>query len=225
MSCRLHSALLVGPLANLVLRNSDGLVIAVDAGLARCLRLKIRPDFAVGDWDSLKSETGTVKSARALLRKYPHVTLNQDKERSDLFYALRTAFSLGVRQILCTGFTGGRPDHHFATLLDLAEAASGKLGRVDSVEAQDEAASYYFLSRRTFPLKFATEKGQLISLFGLDPFTSGVFSSGLKYPWNGASPRGGSHGLSNIATGKHCRIEVARGKLLVIVPHRIPKDT
>lgn len=211
---------------------SSDIRIGVDAGTAEWLKRGIKPDFAVGDWDSLKA---SVKNSKAMLSSIPHVTLSKDKDRSDLFYSVVAAMEAGATEILCLGVTGGRPDHHMAACLDLALFSTGKHGNLNSVSAWGVEAEYCFLSERipvwrTSQMGAKREKGTVVSLFALGAGGAGVSTpcqvtlTGFKYPIRKA---GRSHtielmpssrGLSNALAKKTSEVHLRNGQLLVIIP-------
>src|SRR4051812_17967315 len=78
---------------------ADDLLIGVDGGTQCLIRLGFKPDFAIGDWDSLKKKAN-------ILSQVPHLTLPKNKNRSDLFYAGIAAIEAGAKEILCLGVTG-----------------------------------------------------------------------------------------------------------------------
>lgn len=205
-------------LAQLKIRSSDFLV-GVDAGVWHWKELGYEPDFAVGDWDSLFKHAKQ-RQARNILRSVPHRTLEVRKDRSDLYCALEQVSRFKVKEVSCLGVTGGRPDHHLATLLDLAFFSDW----FESLSVYSPEATYYFLSSRNRVLKGALLPfRQTVSLFALTPKVSGVSLKGFEYPLNHAILRPSSHGLSNsITASTGARIEIARGKLLVIVLRNPP---
>src|SRR5262249_29262497 len=117
---RIGRAILIGPLllkmppserrkilSSINLTSGD-LRIGVDGGTDVWLKAGLSPHLAVGDWDSLRS--------RNVLNTIPRLTYSPEKDESDLFLAARAAIDLGARSIVCAGVTGGRLDHHLASL-------------------------------------------------------------------------------------------------------------
>jgi thiamine pyrophosphokinase len=214
-------AILVGPLARdrawlsgalkrLKVSRRD-LVIGVDHG-AECLaRAGHAPDFAIGDWDSLRSE----KSLRGIL----HITLSRDKERSDFFFALEAAVNARVHQVICLGLTGGRPDHHLGVLMDLADLAGAKGKTVRSVAAYAPEGEYHFLDKTRSRWSARLRPGTLVSLFSLGDKVGGLTLKGFKFPLKNDTLRPSSHGLSNVALKSRCEVRLKSGKLVVIVPN------
>lgn len=111
------------PASELVRRLAAGadLVLACDAGADACRRAGVPVDVLVGDADSL--------SAEGLAYARSHVCLEldfpMDKDDVDLGLALNwvRACCPRMRDLVCTGVSGGRTDHALAVLGLLARAA------------------------------------------------------------------------------------------------------
>jgi len=184
-------------------------IIGVDGGMGVCKKLGLKPSLALGDWDSLKS--------RSLLKNVNHVTLPKEKDQSDLAFAIEAALALvEVEELIAFGVTGGRPDHHQASLFELAEASVG----CPLVRAWDSDADYYFISgpkRVTLPM---LPMGRVLSVFSLDGEAKGVSLKGLKYSLSDVDLSPSSRGLSNEVLSSRTAPEVSlrKGKLLVVIP-------
>jgi thiamine pyrophosphokinase len=187
-------------------RGSGDLVIGVDGGTELALRVGAVPDLCIGDGDSFISAA----SRKRALSRIRSVLLPRTKARSDLHFALRFAQSVGAREIVCFGVTGGRPDHHLASLLELS--------RVPGARALDPTAEYYFLVGKNRRLSLTLRKNSVVSVFSLDGAAQGVRLRGFEYRLSGARLEPSSHGLSNRVTGSRCVISVEKGKLGVVIP-------
>jgi thiamine pyrophosphokinase len=218
-------AILLGPLAHgdrvlvralreVAPREGKDLLIGVDRGTEVWLKHRLRPGLAVGDWDSLED--------RRKLRELPHVTLEREKDHSDLAYALRAAATAGVTEILCLGLTGGRPDHHLAMMQELANLAERPGTRLKRVWAWGPEASYEFLTRRIPRWKARLPKGHTVSVLPLGERARGVTIRGMRYALNGARLESGSRGLSNEGTGGAAEVRLSSGRLVVIIPFETP---
>jgi thiamine pyrophosphokinase len=185
------------------------LVIGIDGGVDACLRAGRRPSFAVGDWDSLK--------ARRALAGIPHVTLDREKDRSDLFFAIEAARFAGARGIVALGVTGGRPDHHLAALLDCARAARSHDG---AIELRGPEGSYRFLSSRQGIWRASLLAASRLSLFAPLGPASGLELRGFAYSGRLERLEPSSHGLSNRVLRGPVEISCARGVVVAIIPSR-----
>ena len=152
---------------------SRDLRVAVDAGVYFWKELNIPPHVAIGDWDSLLEVSGAPRSPKFLeayhefLSESQVLTLPTKKDRSDLHYTLRVVQDLGIDQVLALGFTGGRPDHHLANLIEFGNFASDTHGdpNVKKITSIGPEAGYYWISPNT-PLVL-DEPGDFPSLHGM----------------------------------------------------------
>ena len=95
------------------------MVIAADAGYKALVRLGVKIDRVVGDFDSL----GEVP-VRPGVEVHP-----AEKDETDMMLAVRTALAAGYRDVRIYGGLGGRLDHSFANLQTLAYLArQGRTG-------------------------------------------------------------------------------------------------
>jgi thiamine pyrophosphokinase len=217
-------AILVGPLySGIEVRENpfekgtgDHCVIAVDGGLDALRSFGVTPDFAVGDWDSLKK--------KSLLKNVLNLTLPTTKDRSDLYYAMVAAVEMGATELTCFGVAGGRPDHHLSMLMDLAEIALESLRPVQSVEVQGAGARYRFLAPHMGKLQMSLRKGQLVSVFGMHGGAHGVSLKGFRYSIQDTALMPSSLGLSNIVTASKCEVEIKKGCVAIIIP-KAPKNS
>jgi thiamine pyrophosphokinase len=176
---------LVGPMGpRLPLSLSDHAVLAVDGGAKFAPKI----DFWVGDHDSL---AGKVEST---LRW----DLPQDKEASDLAFALSTLSKAVASEFHLWGFLGGRKDHE---LFNLGECSRFLMNR------EQTTAHFYDQSGKILITFFSRGKWEinhqgLFSLSCLGPTT--VELRGPKYPLAPGillEPLS-SFGLSNHSSGK-----------------------
>ncbi len=84
-------------------------VICADGGIRHAAALGLRPDFVVGDMDSLPKRL-------RLKGKPPTFWCDFDENRSDFEKALEFAMSLGCRRVYVAGALGGKTDHALVNL-------------------------------------------------------------------------------------------------------------
>lgn len=190
--------------------DDQDLVIGVDGGVQTALSLGLKPDFIVGDWDSLKK--------KKLQKRFKSVSLSTKKDRSDLFFAAFAAVQAGATELICYGVTGGRPDHHLATLAELSAFSTGLYGRLTRVEAHGTEASYVFLSKRIPVWKAELSVGQLVSVFAWNGKVQGLNLFGFRYPLKNYTLASSSQGLSNEVKKRKCEVYLRTGQLVVIMP-------
>lgn len=182
-------------------------VIAADSGVDRAHESGCRVDIAVGDFDSV-TDAGLAKVEAAGGRVVAHP---EAKNETDLELALLEAASLDPDRIVVTAVEGGRPDHHLATLLLLAD----RRFRHTRVEALvGDTATFTVVHTR---LEFDGVIDDLVSLLPIGGDAAGVETSGLRYPLRGetlaaSSPRG----MSNLLSSPHASVAVRDGTVMVI---------
>ncbi len=187
------------------------IIVGIDGGVDVWDKLGYKPHFGVGDWDSLKS--------KKRLSSLAHITLQKDKDRSDLFFSAVAALNSGADEIVALGVSGGkRADQHLAMLLDCSFISSGDLGLVKSVRVLGEDADYYFLSPRIPRWVGKNLKGRTASLFAMTAKVSGLTLKGFRYTLKNGILIPSSHGMSNVITETSCDVHLRNGRLLVIMP-------
>ena len=194
-------------------------VIAADGGYLHCLALGLEPEMLVGDLDSLPVRYHSSMRER-VAQVYQHPT---DKNESDLALALeQVTFLLSsggcrARKLVFLGVTGGREDHHHASLLELSEFA--RRSELQILVFGHQSDWYYTQARQT-GVEVGLDVGQVVSIFAASQTVRGLKTQGLK--WDGSQVRllrPGARGLSNIATSTRVRVEVEKGCVWVVVPH------
>ncbi|MGN1311230.1 MAG: thiamine diphosphokinase [Clostridia bacterium] len=91
-------------------------IIAADKGLEILNKLNVKPDFIIGDFDSVNKE---------ILEKYinvPITYLKPEKDFTDTHMALKLAIEKGAKKITIIGAVGTRLDHTIANIHILKEA-------------------------------------------------------------------------------------------------------
>lgn len=177
------------------------ILIAADGGYNALRRRKLRPDWVIGDFDSL----GFVPKGKNV-RVVP-----REKDDPDLILAIRCGLEAGCREFALYGATGTRFDHSYANVLALRYLREqGALGRIVTPDAE----LFVMISERVdFP---AEERGKL-SIFSLSERSLGVTLSGLKYPLADRTLTAREWlGLSNEFIGVAASISVRDGTLLVV---------
>ncbi len=191
------------------IRSAD-IVICADGGLRAARRLGIRPDVAIGDFDS----------ASGALVRWAQVTGAEivrharDKDKTDAELALDYALARGARDIDFYGALGGRLDHLLANVTLLANAAARR-ARLRIVDGPIEA----FLARSRTPLD--VQVGERVSLIPLSATARGITTRGLRYPLRrGTLRQGSSRGISNEVVSLPASVTVRDGRLLIVVIHK-----
>ncbi len=89
----------------------DSYVIAADSGYETAVKLGIKPDLLVGDFDSLKAK---VKD-----ESIPVVRVRPEKDDTDTMLAISKALEKGATDIYIVGGAGGRADHWLSNIFML----------------------------------------------------------------------------------------------------------
>jgi len=181
------------------------LTIAADAGYRALIRLGVKADRVVGDFDSL----GEVP-ARPGVEVHP-----AEKDETDMMLAVRSALEAGYREIRIYGGLGGRLDHSVANLQALVHIA--RRGARGWLIGQDAAVT----AVADGELRFSEEAEGIVSVFAFDGAAHGVTLEGLKYPLTDYIMTADNPiGVSNEFTGVPSRVAVRRGALIVMADVR-----
>jgi thiamine pyrophosphokinase len=184
-----------------------GTIIAADGGARHCLRLGIRPEVVIGDFDSLTDEEiAALEAWGCELRRHP-----ADKDETDLELALNLALEYAAHQVTFYGLLGGRWDMSFANLLLLAAPKyAGIRFRVWSGNTE------VHLLRGGETLSIQGQPGNTISVIPLTATVNGLTYEGLQWPLVAATlPFGTPRGVSNEMIGTEAQISLEKGTLLI----------
>ena len=188
-------------------------LIAADRGLEFFAEAGIRPNAAVGDFDSLSQE-GRIFLERLQSGGLEIKELRPEKDDSDTQSALMLAADKGFRSVALLGATGTRVDHVLANLGLLALGA--ELGLCVSIV---DARNYITLVKSGTVLHKNQQFGKFVSFFSLGGDVEGLTLEGFYYPLNGHHLRARDSGLtvSNEITADTARVTYAKGQLLMIM--------
>jgi thiamine pyrophosphokinase len=181
--------------ADILAAADSGLMAAEDAGL--------RPDWIIGDMDSLDELRRLEKYPPGRVIRYSH-----DKDHTDTELALALLWEKGCDETWLIGGGGGRTDHLLAirALFDRERCPERWITAADDIRCVRDRVSL------TLP------PGSRVSVF---PAGSGPWrakSRGLRWPLDGVAWKGGSFGISNIAPEGAFFIRAEAGRFLVISP-------
>ena len=137
--------------------------------------LQILPNYIVGDFDSVKKEIGDYYRNET---NVPIREFNPVKDASDTEIAIRLAMTLGAKEILILGATGGRIDHLWANVQSLA--IPFKAG-IDAV-IMDTQNKIRLIGGGETHLKKGETYGPYFSVFPLGEEVYGFSIKGAKYP-------------------------------------------
>jgi len=197
------------------LAGKELLIVAADSGLELAEDAGIRPDWIVGDMDSLDSGKRLDHYPKEKVICYP-----VDKDYTDTEIALTLLWEKGCKNAWIIGGGGGRLDHTFG-IRDLFErerypvrwiTANEDIYCVDGAGAQSGAENNR--------LRLAIKQGKLVSVFPLGAGPWKVESKGLKWELGGARWERGLFGLSNAAIADEIEISVKQGRFILIAEEK-----
>lgn len=186
-------------------KRQEEIIIAVDKGLESLYNINIRPDYIIGDFDSVNKETLDKYSNTELVR------LNPIKDFTDTHMAVRLAIDLKADIITILGATGKRIDHALANINIMKEALEKNIEckMIDTNNEIQLVNCYIELKKNT--------KYKYISLIPLTTKVEGVTLKGFKYPLNKATLNiGHSIGVSNEQIDDVASIDLENGVLILI---------
>jgi len=180
------------------------LLVAADSGLLLAEEAGYRPDFVIGDMDSLDSEKR--------LQSYPAdcvIRHSPEKDFTDTELALALLRDKGCIETWLVGGGGGRLAHLFG----IREMFEGEYYPERWVTAADDI--YCICAGGSF--KQEVETGAVVSVFLLGSGPWEAASTGLKWSLNNLNWKRGMTGLSNIATTGKIDINIKQGRLLIVL--------
>lgn len=179
-------------------------IIAVDGGLRSLEEVGVKPNVALGDFDSL----GYVPTGMRTVR------FSKDKDKSDMELALKRAKSQRFDNVVVFGALGGRLDHTLANMGVFSKYS--ELGL--KVTVIDDDTAVFFLTGPDIFEAPALESG-VVSVFAMSDVTEGVFERGMKWDLDDVVlTNRESIGLSNELIGEAVMIGVEKGTICVIFP-------
>ena len=196
-----------------IARGAD-LLVAADSGLVAAEEAGFRPDWVLGDMDSLASLDDLSR-----LDKYPPDRVRRfppDKDFTDTELALDLLWEKGCDEIWLSGGGGGRMDHLFAirALFEREKCPDRWFPGSDEIRCVKEG----------MVMAAALPPGSLVSVFPLGERCAlgearyEAESTGLKWPLAGLCWGTGSFGMSNVAEQGTFEIRSIRGRFMVLMP-------
>lgn len=191
---------------NEILKNNYENIIAVDKGLEILDICNIKPNYIIGDFDSLNEN---------ILEKYINdnsikiTKLNPEKDYTDTHMALKLAIELKSTEITIIGAIGSRIDHTLANIHILKEPLEKEI----KCNILNENNNITLINKNTV----IENTYPYISLIPLTTTVEGVTLKGFKYTLNNATMKiGESIGVSNEQIEEDGIIEMKKGILIVI---------
>jgi thiamine pyrophosphokinase len=186
----------------------DDILIGADRGALFLIQHGLRPDLAIGDFDSVTVEELALIRQNALEF---HSCDAINKDESDTEIAFEYALRLKPAEIVLIGALGTRFDHSLANIHLLHKAHSlGIMCRI-----VDE---FNIICLTDSTIEVVRARGfSHVSLLPLTLEVSGVTIEGFQYPLNEATlTMGQSLAISNVLDAKAGYVHIRAGVLLVI---------
>ena len=181
-------------------------IIASDKGLEILDKCNIKPNYIIGDFDSIN---------RNILNKYLNdktikiIELNSEKDYTDTHMALKLAIDIKSTKITIIGAIGSRIDHTLANINILKEALEKNI----ECNILNENNNIILLNK-DITIK---NKYKYISLLPLTTNVVGVTLQGFKYSLTNATLKiGESIGVSNEQIEDKSTIKIKDGILILI---------
>lgn len=183
----------------------NDLVIAADGGYDHLIRMGLRADVALGDFDSVSS--GELWNDTICEK----MTYPPEKDDTDMMLAIKLGLSRGFRRFAIYGGLGGRLDHTIANIQALSYLAEQRAQSV--LYHEDYALTVIKDSSYTIEKTYAG----CVSVFSLSDTSKNVTIRGLQYEVEGITLTNTVPlGISNTAAGKKGIISVENGTLLIL---------
>lgn len=150
-------------------------IIGVDKGVEYLYKHDIRPQYIVGDFDSINQD---------IIRYYREETnvsikeYNPIKDATDTEIAIRLAMTLGSKEIIILGATGGRIDHLWANIQTLSVVLKHPGVKAYILDSRNKV----YLADRSLVLKKTESFGDNLSVFTLDGEIYDFSMKGTKWP-------------------------------------------
>lgn len=156
--------------------NPEAYIIAVDKGFEYLYNHKIEPQYIVGDFDSIDPKVIDYyrKETNIPIREY-----NPVKDATDTEIALRLGITLGSKEMILLGATGGRIDHLWANVQTLSVACDAGVNAC----ILDEKNKIW-VTNKSCVLKKSEAYGPYLSVFSLEGEIYDFSLEGTKWPLN-----------------------------------------
>lgn len=185
-----------------------GTIICADGGARHALKLGLRPDLVIGDFDSLSEAELNHLMAEGI----PIERFSANKDQTDLELALQAAMRHQPTRILLAAALGGRLDQQLANILLLTQSAwqGVRLGLVDEGQVA-------WLMRGPDQLQLSGQEGDTLSLVPLSAEVSGLSIEGVAWPLKQAQTTLGSTlTISNRFAATNVQINLDNGMALAL---------
>lgn len=181
-------------------------IICADRGMGHAIKLGIKPDLIVGDFDSGSQEDLAYYKSQGI----PVEVFSPMKDETDTELAIKRAVEKGASRITVYGGIGSRLDHSLANVhllyYLLKQGIEGRLMNPNN--------TVYLVDKKII---LEGEKGDLVSLIPFTAEAKGITTQNLGYPLKDENlAMGISRGISNYMTTNQATLTIQEGMLIVI---------
>jgi thiamine pyrophosphokinase len=191
------------PEAGAKLAAGADLVAAADSGLMAAEAAGLRPDWVVGDMDSLDDQRRLDAYPDHRVIRCPH-----DKDDTDTELLIALLWEKGCDEVWLVGGGGGRLDHLLAVqaLFEREKSPGRWITAAEDIRRIGEGQT------------LEAGRGGMVSVFPLGTGPWEAESRGLRWPLAGLPWKRGFFGISNVAGEGGFSIRAVRGFFLIIMP-------
>lgn len=182
-------------------------VICCDSGLRHAKALGIKPDYIVGDFDSVSPEVWEYYKGQGIpVRQFP-----ARKNETDMELGVLLALELGAAELVLFGGIGDRFDHTLAN----AHYLLSLLKKGVRARLVDEKNCVEVIDRH---LTVCGEVGELVSTIPLSMVVEGITLKGFSYPLTDFDLALDDDyiAVSNVLAEERAEIDIRKGYLFVI---------
>lgn len=177
-------------------------IISADGGADNARKIGIKPDYIIGDLDSVSSDTLKFFEGKSQIIQYKR------QNDTDVEKAIKFAVKRGTKQIVLFSGTGNRIDHSFSNLGFVYKY----FPKVDISLIHGNSILKCF----TGNVEMSVTREEIISIYGIDRKTK-ITSKGLKYKLTDAAlPFGVRDSTSNSALSTKVELKITGGKIFVV---------
>lgn len=180
------------------------LLLGADSGCETYFKYGITPDYALGDFDSIKNEY------KEKLNSTNVIKFNSEKDNTDSEIAVLKAIELGAKEIMLLGFTGTRIDHTLSNLGLLNTCLKNGV----KAYIKDSNNIIHIIDK---PTSLKGNKGSYISFQAFGEEVEDFSIKGAKYELDSYTLTfGDGRCVSNEFLDGSIRINFKKGKVLII---------
>lgn len=175
-------------------------IIAADGGAVNCRILGIKPDYIIGDLDSVTPELRRHFSGTKIINR-------PDQNYTDMQKAIRFALTLSPRRLKILSAFGKRADHTIGNMLIFQEYWESV-----PIEIYDNYGKMQILNAGKHVIK--GETGKTVSILSMTQVTN-LTLKGFRYTISNRNFNPSFIGVSNVYESENCQIEFDSGKLFL----------